>query len=185
MLMLVVRGGDFAARLNPGGSVMFGLIIGTLCLVALFSTLRRGRYHHFHSHGWGRGHHHGHSMWHRGRSRGRRWAMRWLFEELDTTPGQEKAILKSLDTLRENLSGSRGELDLARKEVAEAIGGDVLEEPVLNAALGRVDGLLAKARSELFQVLTEVHTALDGNQRKALAEMIADFRGYRLGYGRY
>jgi hypothetical protein len=162
---------------------MFGLFIGTVCLIALFATLRRGRYQRYgglgyHAHWRGYGHHHG-------RRGGRRMATRWLFEELDTTPGQEKAILKSIDNLRENLSGSRGELDLARKEVAEAIGGDVLEEPVLNAALNRVDGLIAKARAEVFIVLSETHAALDGNQRKALAELIAEFRGRRLGYGHY
>jgi hypothetical protein len=165
---------------------MFGFFIGTLCLFALFGVLRRGRYYFGHGyHGRWHGHgHHGLSRWGHRRS-GRRVAMRWLFEELDTTPGQEKAIVRSVETLRENLSGGRGELDLARKEVAEAIGGDVLDESVLTAALTRVDGLLAKARGELFRALSDVHAALDGNQRKLLAEMIADFRGTRLGYGRY
>jgi hypothetical protein len=163
---------------------MFGVLIGTVCLFALFGVLRRGRYHYFaHSYG-ARGHSGHYGRWGRRRA-GRRLALRWLFEELDTTPGQEKVILRSVETLRENLSGGRGELDLARKEVAEAIGGDVLDESVLTAALARVDGLLAKARSELFQALSDVHAALDGNQRKELAEMIADFRGRRLGYGHY
>jgi hypothetical protein len=160
---------------------MFGILIGTICLFALFGVLRRGRYHYF---GHGYGPHRDYGRWGRRRT-GQRLALRWLFEELDTTPGQEKAILRSVETLRENLSGGRGEFDLARKEVAEALGGDVLDESILTAALARVDGLLAKARSELFQALSDVHAALDGNQRKALAEMIADFRGHRLGYGHY
>ncbi|HEX4352080.1 MAG TPA: periplasmic heavy metal sensor [Polyangiales bacterium] len=164
---------------------MFGFFIGTACLFGLFATMR---HRHFGRFGYGGrwGHHGRHRQRHGGErsSWRRKFALRWLFEELDTTPGQEKVIMRSFDTLRDSVSNGRGEIDLARREVAEAIGGDVLDETVLSSALGRVDTLLTKVRSELFGALTEVHAALDGNQRRALAEMIADFHGYRLGYDR-
>jgi Spy/CpxP family protein refolding chaperone len=174
---------------------MFGLIIGTLCLFALIATLR-GRHHgHFapfgyHRRGypghWGGGYHDyadypGAGNHRRGR---RRFAVRWLFEQLDTTPGQEKAIMKSLETLQEQLASGRGELGAARKELAQALGGDVLDQSALTSALSKVDGLFDKARTELTHSLTEVHTALDGKQRKLLAELIADFPSYGFGHGR-
>jgi hypothetical protein len=168
---------------------MFGLIIGTLCLFALIATLR-GRHHGYfvpygyHRH-W-RGGYHGYADYPGGSGRrgSRRFAARWLFEQLDTTPGQEKAIMKSLETLQEQLATGRGELGAARKELAQALGGDVLDQSALTSALSKVEGLFDKARTELIHSLTEVHTALDGKQRKLLAELIADFPSYGLGYGR-
>ena len=93
---------------------MFGLIVGTVCLLALFATLRRRHYFRFvdyygyhwgHHHGRGRGtaRHHGHghgllaSPWvgRVGRRRGN--VLHFLFAELDTTPGQEKAIMLALE----------------------------------------------------------------------------------------
>jgi hypothetical protein len=129
---------------------MFGLIIGTLCLFALIATLR-GRHHgYFVPFGYRRYGHHGpyaHGYYPRGDyagargyrgSRGR-FAARWLFEQLDTTPGQEKAILKSFETLQEHLASGRSELGAAKKELAEALGGDVLDQSALTGALAKVD----------------------------------------------
>jgi uncharacterized membrane protein len=82
------------------------------------------------------------------------------------------------------MSGGRQELAAARKELAQALGGDVLDQNALNAALARVEGLFGKARVELNQALTDVHSALDGRQRKALAELIADgFPNAAFGHG--
>jgi Spy/CpxP family protein refolding chaperone len=168
---------------------MFGFIFGTLCLIALFAALRRRRYARYGmarygcGPGHGRGYGYGYAYAPVPHRRGGRWlATRWLFEHLDTTPGQEKAIRKTLDELRERLVSGRDELQTARKEVAQAVGGDVLDETALKAASDRVEGLFDKTRSELGQALLEVHAALDGPQRKALAEMIADgFPRYRRG----
>jgi Spy/CpxP family protein refolding chaperone len=171
---------------------MFGLIIGTLCLVALIGTVRRARYGYFAygHHGYGRGFGYGHGLrghcgpWQMQRSR-TRWPLRWIFERLDTTPGQEKAIAKSLEELRDNVREGRTEIVQARKEVAEALGGDVLDQDVMKGALDRVEGLLQKTRAELTQTLVEVHTALDGSQRKELAELIAGgWPRSAHGYGR-
>ena len=167
---------------------MFGLFFGIVCLVLLFHTLRRAGYYGGYGYGLlgphsGYGHYrrHGHPPWAWGRFRRarRRFALRWLFEELETTPGQEKAILSSLDNLRDQLENGRGELDAARNELAQAIGGDVLDEPALNAALARVEGFSSKMRSEIVRGVTEIHGALDGRQRRQIAELIADLRPFR------
>jgi Spy/CpxP family protein refolding chaperone len=173
---------------------MFGLIIGTLCLFALIATLR-GRHHgYFVPFGYRRHWHHGdagHGYYDRGeygfrggrRGRGR-FAARWLFERLDTTPGQEKAIVKSFETLQEHLASGRSELGAAKQELAQALGGDVLDQSALTAASGKLDDLFDKARVELAQALTEIHTALDGKQRKLLAELIAEAPAFGFGRGR-
>jgi hypothetical protein len=170
---------------------MFGLFIGTLCLFLLIGTIRHRRYAYGYGafgHGWG--HHHGHQ--HYGyppwgfRHARRRFLIRSLFEQLDTTPGQEKAIVKTIGTLTEHMANSREELQEVRKQVAQALGGDVLDESILTAALDRVEGLIRKAKVELAEALQEVHGSLDGTQRRQLAELIAEglpHPGFR--YGRF
>jgi hypothetical protein len=167
---------------------MFGFLFGTLCLFGIFATLRHARYGYFgHGAGWG-------GDWGRrrhGSGRGRGWRRprflaRWMFERLDTTPGQEKAITRTIEDLRDQVISGRGEFVTARKEVAQAIGGDVLDAEVLNSALGRVERLLVKTKADFTHALTDVHSVLDGRQRKELAELIADGpAGFGYGYGRY
>lgn len=166
---------------------MLGLFFGTLCLIALIATLRRRRFAHYafaHRYGYGHGpfgwHGHGHGYGHGygGRyapGRGHR-ARRLLFEVLDTTPGQEKVIAQAADNVLDAMDGAGDELQAARKELAAAIGGDVLDEAALRAALDRALGVAQKATTELTQVLPAVHAALDGQQRKRLAELIAEGR---------
>jgi hypothetical protein len=154
---------------------MFGFFFGIACLIGLFATLR-----HHHGYGFGgwhqRGRHglgYGYPPW--GWRHGpRRFAMRKLFEHLDTTPGQEKVIVKSVETFTEHLIDGREELRNVRKQVAQALGGDVLDETVLTAALDRVEGMITQAKSDLKNALQEIHASLDGPQRQHLAEMVAE-----------
>ena len=173
---------------------MFGLFFGTLCLLALIATLRRRRFAHLvfahgpgfgyggpfgwggfgHGHGYGAGHGFGH-----GPRRGRH-ARRFLVEWLDTTPGQEKVIAQAIHNVTAGMDGAYDELAAARKEVAAALGGDVFDEAALRAGLDRGLGVAQKLTTELSQVLPEVHSVLDGEQRKRLAELIAEGRrGFR------
>jgi Spy/CpxP family protein refolding chaperone len=170
---------------------MLGLFFGTLCLIALIATVRRRRFAHYafargfgyghgpfgwHGHGYGHGHGHGHGYGGGyGPGRGHR-ARRFVFEMLDTTPGQEKVIVQAADNVLDAMDGAGDELQAARKELAAAIGGDVLDEAALRAALDRALAVAQKAATELTQVLPSVHAALDGQQRKRLAELIAEGR---------
>src|SRR5262249_41371548 len=136
---------------------MFGLFVGTLCLLALIATVRRRRFANYmfahgygpglgygpfgwggwrgygrgfgHGHGFGRGHGHGYGRGHHAR--------RFLFEWLDTTPGQEKVIKQAADNVRQGMEGAFDELAAARKDLAVAIGGDVLDESAMRAAVDR------------------------------------------------
>jgi Spy/CpxP family protein refolding chaperone len=167
---------------------MLGLVLGTLCLIALIATLRRRRHHRFmfaHGHMGGPGYFRGpyadssHGPpWlgygHGSRGGRRGGFVRAFFERLDTTPGQEKAIGQALDTAREQMRGARDELSTARKTLATAIGGDVIDGAALDAALVQQKSLVDKVGQSVTQALLSVHEALDGEQRKQLAELIAN-----------
>jgi uncharacterized membrane protein len=72
----------------------------------------------------------------------------------------------------------------ARKELAAAVGRDVIDGAALDAAVARHKAVLEKLGPELTQTLISVHEVLDGAQRKQLAELIAEgHRGLR-GFGR-
>lgn len=158
---------------------MLGLFVGTLCLIALIATLRRRRYARFFYYGYapfwsepygGHGFGHGHGR----RSRGRRGLFYGLFRRLDTTPGQEKAIVDLVDGVRARLSEARGELASARRELAAALGGEVLDPAALDAAFRRANELYARLSKDVQQALAGVHEALDPEQRRQLAELLAD-----------
>lgn len=156
-----------------------------------FFAARRWHYAFGYGHGWHRGRRRGFghdrggpwSLFQRFREARRRFFMRRLFEELDTTPGQERAIVRSVDTFTEHLEIGRDELRGARRQFAQALGGDVFDESALKGVLERVDDVVAKTKAELTRTLQEIHTNLDGRQRQQLAELIAE--GYSsLRYGR-
>jgi hypothetical protein len=165
-------------------------MMGTVCLVALFATLR----HHYgyafgcdygggHG-GFGRGLRGGRGPW--GARRGRqRFMLRRIFEQLDTTPGQEKVIVKHVEGIVDHMATGRRELSDVRRQVAQALSGEVLDEAVLSAALERVEDLLAKSKLDLTQALTEIHASLDPQQRRDLADLLTygprgrrDFAGH-------
>jgi Spy/CpxP family protein refolding chaperone len=156
---------------------MFGLFFGTVCLVLLVATLRRR--HHYAGFGdsW---HYHGGPPGFRFGGRGswrgghRREALQHLLARLDTTPGQEKVLRKAYETLRSSLKDSKQELVSARQDLAQAIGGDELDPQAIASMLAKQEAFVNRARIEVVQALNAVHEALDGSQRRILAEWIAD-----------
>lgn len=155
---------------------MFGFFFGTACLAGLIFTLRRARWHHY-------AHHHG---------RGGRWSwrgkMRWLFERLDTSPGQEKVFVKAADELTESFEKMKDELSATRAAIARALRGEQLDANVLRELHEKHDALLANLRETLRTSLSQVHEALDPRQRRELADLIEHgwgygYRGFRGGHG--
>src|SRR5688572_7868053 len=93
---------------------MLGIIIGTLCLVGFIAVWRRRfsrGYCYRYGHAFGSGRHFGR----------RHFGLYRLFEELDTSPGQEKAIRGAVAELRSALGSLRPSLNEARSGVAQAI----------------------------------------------------------------
>jgi Spy/CpxP family protein refolding chaperone len=146
---------------------MLGFIIGTVCLVGLIKVLRRGR-------GWhgrwvgGYGHHA------QGRYGGgpRRWMLRSIFEKLETTPGQEKAIVGAIDDLRKEREVLREEAQQTRADLARALGAGFVDDTTLEETFARHDRLLAQLRVVFVETLKKASEALDERQRKQLADLI-------------
>jgi Spy/CpxP family protein refolding chaperone len=166
---------------------MFGLIVGTLCLIALVITVRRrhlghayggcggppfgygpwhrGSHHHahghgFHGHGFRAGLHHG--------------LGRMTLAHLETTPGQEKVIGEVVDRLYQQVRAQKPDWEAAQNELAKTMASDGLDEAALDAVLTKYEKSVALALSQLKGALSRVHETLDARQRERLAELIAD-----------
>ncbi|HWL86214.1 MAG TPA: periplasmic heavy metal sensor [Polyangiaceae bacterium] len=113
---------------------------------------------------------------------GRRFFLRGLFERLDTTPGQEKAILAALDDLQAASKNVKDELRGARSEVASAMRGASFDEVALGGATARVEHGIDTMRRAGIDAFAKIHEALDERQRNQLADWLE--RGPR-GFGRY
>ncbi len=149
---------------------MFGFIFGTACLAGLLFTLRRGRWQHHHG---GRG---GRWSW-----RGR---MRWLFERLDTSPGQEKVLVQAADDLTEAFEKLRDEMSAARASMARSLRGESFDAASLREMDARHDELIDNLRKTVRTSMSKIHEALDPKQRRELADLIEHGWGYGYRYGR-
>jgi Spy/CpxP family protein refolding chaperone len=157
---------------------MFGFIVGTVCLIGLVKVLRRG--HGWHGH-WG--HYGSMSRFGHGGSGGRRrWFMRSIFERLDTTPGQEKAIVHALEELRENRALVREEAEHTRSDLARVIASGFVDDASLEETFARHDRLLAQLRVSFVEALKKSTEALDERQRKQVGDLLE--RSGRFGGGR-
>jgi uncharacterized membrane protein len=147
---------------------MFGFVIGTLCLVAFVSVFRHrgyGRYGHAGCHG-------------RGFGRRSHYGLYRAFQELDTSPGQEKAIRAAVGELRQSFGELRPQVDAARSQVAGALRGDRFDGATLQASLERHAAELARHGAALSIALGKVHEALDPDQRRRLARLVETAPGY-------
>jgi len=139
---------------------MFGFVIGALCLLGFYAVLRRRR-------GFGHAGCHGRHFGRRGR-----FGLYRVLEELDTSPGQEKAIRAAVAHLRGSLGELRPGLDEARRQLATSVRGEQLDGTALEAALEGQARELGKAARIVAASLGKVHDALDADQRRRLARLI-------------
>ena len=124
-----------------------------------------------------------HGMGSRGmRGGGARWALRSVFERLETSPSQERVILAALDEVRENRKVLRDELRQTRSDLARAIEGGLIEDATLEEAYARHDRLLAQLRVGFTEALKKVVEVLDEAQRKELASWL-EGGFFRRGWG--
>jgi hypothetical protein len=109
----------------------------------------------------------------------RRWFLRGIFERLETTPGQEKAILGAFDQLRENRRVVREELQRTREDFARVVSGGLVDDASFEETFARHDRLLAQLRVGLVEAVKTAVEALDESQRKQAARMLEGgfFRG--------
>jgi Spy/CpxP family protein refolding chaperone len=152
---------------------MFGFLIGAACLGGLIALgFHRPRHHFGWHHGFGR--HHGFGG---GRFQRDRFFLNAAFERLDTTPGQEKAIMAAISDLRDNARSVREKLRGSRGEVAAAFREEEFQEDRVRAAVERHTGDLVELTDTAAQTLAKIHEALDAEQRERLARWLESGRG--------
>ncbi|MBX7191562.1 MAG: Spy/CpxP family protein refolding chaperone [Sandaracinaceae bacterium] len=138
-----------------------------------------------HGGGWGHGGWQG-GGWQGGEGRGRNaFGLRFVFERLDTTPGQEKVIRQAFDEVREAMQTGQGELEATRREIAAAIRAGHVDETQMGELYARHDEKLRTLRTTFFGALAKVTEALDEDQRKTLADLIDRGQGAFFGGGPY
>lgn len=150
---------------------MFGFVFGAACLFGLIAMVRRGRWHRrygYHGRGFGRG------------SRG---FLNGLFSRLDTSPSQEKAIVSAVDDVRNAVFSLRGEVESTRSEIARLLEDDAFDAERLGSLFARHDDAIRQVRERLAGAMAQVHTTLDANQRKSLAQMINEGPFWRRRHG--
>ena len=129
---------------------MFGFLLGTACLIGLIWVIRGP---HGHPSGrcggrWER-HRQGGEGWREGGERGgfgRMAFMRWLFERLDTTPGQERVIRQAVDDLVDQAFAARKDVEASRRDVARAVRGESFDAEAMGEAFAKHDGALTALR---------------------------------------
>jgi hypothetical protein len=178
---------------------MFGFIIGTVCLIGLIATLRRGRFGYGggcgHGYGrWGGGGWGGHHGWHRGHHHGdwqergggheeerfsardgrgpKQFILRRIFDRLDTTPGQEKVIAAAYDELRDAIHTAKQGWKASRGDVAKAVRSESFDAVHLGEVFGKHDDAIDGVRKAFVGAMQKVHDALDERQRSILADLI-------------
>lgn len=155
---------------------MWGFLVGAVCLYGLARTMRGGGWAHAHGSGhwvgrrWGGWRHDG---WDEPGRPGGRGPLRWLFQRIDTSPGQEKVIAEAADALRGTMRGWHDDAERMRSDVARSIRGEAFDAAALEEAFARAEARLATVRETLRGQAARVHEALDTRQRAELADLLA------------
>jgi hypothetical protein len=105
--------------------------------------------------------------------------LRWVFQRLETSPGQETVIGEAAEAMRAAFEGWRGDLDRTRSDVARSLRGEAFDGSALEEAFARADGRLQTLRDVLRAQAARVHEALDSRQRSELADLLASGWGRR------
>jgi len=145
---------------------MFGFIFGAACVAGLAFMASHGRRHGF-----------------RRRGGFRRWGLYSVFERLDTTPAQEKAILNVIDALRDKARTFASDVRGARRDVASAMRGDGFDERGFAAIFDGHIGAVEALRDEFAKSASVIHETLTDAQRRRLAEIIESGPRWGRHYG--
>lgn len=133
---------------------MFGFVIGTLSLIGFIKVLRWGR------HGYG------------GFSGRRNWVLRRLFQQLDTTPGQEKVIANAVENAQRVMWQTRSQFFSSRSSFAAAMRGEAFDSAAVNAAFDAQQASLDEVKKALKEGMQAIHEALNPEQRARLADLV-------------
>jgi hypothetical protein len=163
---------------------MFGFIIGAGCLLGLYA-LKHGRCGGWHHRSWRRpwrGPRDGRDL-HDWRDGGRRLLLHYLSDRLEATPGQERAIAAALDKVAKAQGKAIGDVRQAALALARELRGDHLDRDALQRHVSQAHGELVYLEEALLDALTEVHDALEPDQRRRLAELVEEVLSGRRAWG--
>ncbi len=168
---------------------MFGFMFGTMCALGLFAT-RPGRWHHHHhggcgAHGRHGGHWQGHGHWGRqggpgAPTRGRRRGAgapavviaEMLKRRLDVDEEQGMVVDHAVSDVKESWKELHETMQDARRDAADTLRGETVDEAALEAIFARTDEELARTRRHLVSAVKQIHAVLDEEQRGQLAELL-------------
>lgn len=169
---------------------MLGIALGVFGLFVLWRIYRWRRWAWAHAYGYGYSHpfggygpwgmHH-HRGWGFGWRRARWFAMRRLFEKLETSPEQEKVFRAAADELKETLREAKHDVEPARRELAAVLRAENFDPEAFGKAFDRLDEALVKVRAAASAQAGKVHAVLDDEQREALADLIERGGRWRRG----
>ncbi len=141
---------------------MSGILVGVLATLAILAVLRALRFL-----AWRR-------RWPRSSRHGPRsgWMARRLARRIDATPEQERLLLEEMDAVRLALREARMGFLASREDLARALEADEVDASSLESMGARELARLDAVRRRATEALARVHAALDGRQRRALAELL-------------
>jgi hypothetical protein len=169
---------------------MLGFLFGSVLLFAMFALLR-SRHFGFPPFLWGRRLAYGYGGCGRGWA-GDRWSsgggrslrggrLRWLFERLETTPGQERIFLAAAEQLKGSKQRIKEELERSRRDLAQVFRGEQFSQAAIREILARHEVILGELRETAVEALAKIDEALDERQRKLLADLIESGPRFRAG----
>jgi len=98
-----------------------------------------------------------------------------LKRRLDVDEDQELVVDHAVADSRDALRELGDALADVRGDLAEALRGAEVDDAGLQAAFGRTDEALARARRHLVSAVKQVHAVLDEEQRELLAATVDDW----------
>ncbi|MHB8878656.1 MAG: Spy/CpxP family protein refolding chaperone [Myxococcaceae bacterium] len=131
---------------------MLGFLIGTACLIGLFKVVRGGG-------GWRR-------SW-------RSAMLRRVFEQLDTTPGQEKVIFAAIDSLEQAFARAGEQVRSSHGAAADSLRGEHFNEAAVGEAFAKNSAALDELQKAVTDALRNVHEALRPDQRRHMADLLS------------
>ena len=134
---------------------LVGGVLLALGLVALRQALRRRRFY-AHPGNWRR----------RGPSHA-------LLARLQTTPAQEQVLAEARTQLQAVRAELRAKLPLTREAAARSVEGEAFDEAGLRERFGRHAALLEELQRAALAALARAHGALEPQQRRELAAVLA------------
>jgi Spy/CpxP family protein refolding chaperone len=100
-----------------------------------------------------------------------------LFQDLRTSPEQERVLQGAMDDLRRASEGARREWSLARSSVAQALVSESFDETAVHKAYARLEIETQQLRDRLAEQLRQVHEVLTPEQRRRLATAMGQVGG--------